>query len=197
MTPRHIGPPPHQDDPYSKLVSPHGVPVDQLVSVLQKEIRRSHVDNAVRAAYEMLITSEAVADHFWHRLKLIAVEDVGMGLPMAPLLVNCLHDNYRTCSGGEKIMMAVHAVRLLATAQKDRTSAEHTDLVIQLVARGEAAVEVPDYALCVHTRAGQEMGRGLMQWWENGAKVNDEFAGADHTYRERLIPICREAEAGS
>jgi replication-associated recombination protein RarA len=194
MTKRRIGPPSHHQDPFSKLTSAHGLPVDQLVSVLQKEIRRSNVDNAVLAAYEMLLTSSHVADHVWHRLKLIAVEDIGMGEPLAPLLINCLHDNYRACEGGEKIMMAIHAVRLLAGAKKNRTSAEHTDLLIHLVAEGEALVEIPDYALCVHTRAGQEMGRGLTEWWDNGAVVNNESATADHRYRERIIEICRQAE---
>jgi replication-associated recombination protein RarA len=168
--------------------------VDQLVSVLQKEIRRSNVDNAVLAAYEMLSTSEEVAEHLWRRLKLIAVEDVGMGLPLAPLLLECLHKNFRAVPGGDT-MMAVHAVRLLATAKKDRTSSEHTDLVATKVERGELLVNVPDYALCVHTKAGQEMGRGLTQWWENGARVNDESETADHSYRDELVEIHRTADA--
>jgi hypothetical protein len=41
------------EDPYSQVVSPHGIPVDDLVAVLQEEIRRSRIDNAVLAAYEM------------------------------------------------------------------------------------------------------------------------------------------------
>src|SRR5450830_999785 len=51
LMPRLYGPGHFTEDPYSHLVSPHGIPVDELVSVLQKEIRRSHVDNAVLAAY--------------------------------------------------------------------------------------------------------------------------------------------------
>ena len=57
MSQRRMGPPPHAEDPYTRLTSPRGIPVDQLVSVLQKEIRRSNTDNAVLAAYEMLTTS--------------------------------------------------------------------------------------------------------------------------------------------
>ena len=94
MTKRLIGPPPHSEDPYTKLTSPRGIPVDQLVSILQKDIRRGNVDNAVLAAYEMLPTSADVAEHLWRRLKLIAVEDVGMGEPRASLLLNCLHENF-------------------------------------------------------------------------------------------------------
>ena len=195
MSEHRMGPRPHTEDPYTRLTSPRGIPVDQLVSVLQKDIRRGHADNAVLAAYEMLTTSPEVAEHMWHRLKVIAVEDVGLGEPLAPVLLNSLHENYRTATGGEQAMMAVHAVRFLAAAKKDRTSSEHTDLVIHQVESGEAVVSVPDYALCVHTRAGQEMGRGLLQWWENGAKVSNELETADHSYRDRLLEICRSSEA--
>jgi len=193
MTSPRIGPPPHSQDPYTKLTSPRGIPVDQLVSVLQKEIRRGHVDNAVLAAYEMLSTSADVAEHLWRRLRIIAVEDVGMGEPLAPLLLNCLHENFRAIPDAAT-MMAVHAVRLLATAKKDRTSGEHADLVAAKVKSGELAVTVPDYALCVHTRAGQEMGRGLTHWWENGAQVRNELPTADHSYRDELIELHRAAE---
>ena len=109
-----------------------------------------------------------------------------------PLLRNCLHNNFRA-SPGRDTMTAVHAVRLLATARKDRTSAEHADLVAAKVERGELVVSVPDYALCVHTRAGQETGRGLTQWWENGALVSNELETADHSYRDELIEIHRAA----
>nr|WP_221375037.1 hypothetical protein [Actinoplanes polyasparticus] len=177
--------------PYSDVVSPRGIPVDQLVSVLQKEIRRSNVDNAVLAAYEMISTSSEVATHLWQRLALIAVEDVGLGEPMAPLLIECLRRNFDATPGGDT-MMAVHAVRYLALARKDRTSSEHADLVVTKVERGELVVNVPDYALCVHTRAGRRMGRGLSQWWANGALVNDESGTADHSYREELIALHRE-----
>ena len=196
MSERRMGPPPHAEDPYTKLTSPRGIPVDQLVSVLQKEIRRGNVDNAVLAAYEMLTTSPEVAEHLWRRLKLIAVEDIGMGEPLAPVLLSSLHENYRAATGGEQAMMAVHAVRFLATTKKDRTSAEHTDLVVQKVESGETAVSVPDYALCVHTRAGQEMGRDLLQWWRNGAAVRNELESADHSYRDQLIDICQAVSGG-
>jgi replication-associated recombination protein RarA len=174
--------------------SPRGIPVDQLVSVLQKEIRRGHVDNAVLAAYEMHSTSAQVAGHLWRRLRTIAVEDVGMGAPLAPVLLRELQADY-DASGGTDWMQVVHAVRYLAMAAKDRTSSEHADYTRVMVEAGKLAVAVPDYALCVHTRTGQEMGRGLLQWWENGARVRDELPSADHAYRDALISLCRQAEA--
>jgi MgsA AAA+ ATPase C terminal len=178
--------PQYTEDPYPRTTSPRGIPVDQLVSVLQKEIRRSHVDNAVLAAYEMHSTSKEVAAHLWRRLRVIAVEDVGMGAPLAPVLLRELQADYDD-SGGTDWMQVVHAVRYLATAPKDRTSSEHADYARTMVEAGKLAVDVPDYALCVHTRAGRQMGRGLLHWWENGAQVRDELPSADHTYRDALI----------
>ena len=192
--PRMYGPGHFTEDPYSRVVSPHGIPVDDLVSVLQKEIRRSHIDNAVLAAYEMFTTSADVAQHLWRRLRVIAVEDVGMGLPLGPVLIDVLHRNFDATPGGDW-MMACHAVRLLAAAPKDRTSSEHAEWAAVKVAAGQALAEVPDYARCVHTRAGQELGRGLMQWWDNGAQVRDELPSADHRYRAELIEIHRRDEA--
>ena len=189
-----MGPPPHTEDPYTRMTSPRGIPVDQLVSVLQKEIRRGNVDNAVLAAYEMHSTSTEVAAHLWRRLRVIAVEDIGMGAPLAPVLLRELQADY-DASGATDWMQVVHAVRYLAAAPKDRTSAEHADYARTMVEAGRLVVTVPDYALCVHTRVGQEMGRGLLQWWENGALVHDESPSADHTYRDELISLCRQAEA--
>ena len=48
----------------------------------------------------------------------------------------------------------------------------------------------PDYAQCVHIRAGQELGRGLMQWWDNGAAVRDELPSADHRDRAYAARGC-------
>src|ERR1700691_6483159 len=88
------------EDPYSQVVSPHGIPVDDLVAVLQKEIRRSCIDNAVLAAYEMFTTSADVAQHLWRRLQVIAVEDVGIGQPAMPVLLPALHRNSDSHPGG-------------------------------------------------------------------------------------------------
>lgn len=85
-------------------------------------------------------------------------------------------------------MMACHADCLLATAPKDRTSSEHADWTATMVDLGQALVEVPDYAHCVHTKSGQQQGRGLMQWWHHGAQVDNEHPDADRTEASFLNP---------
>jgi hypothetical protein len=100
--PRLYGPRHFTEDPYSQLVCPYGIAADDLVSVLQKEIRRGRIDNAVLAAYEMVTTSADVAEHLWRRLRLIAVEDVGMGLPLGPVLIDVLHRNFNATPVGQR-----------------------------------------------------------------------------------------------
>lgn len=68
---------------------------------------------------------------------------IGVGEPLAPVLLKSLYENYRAVTGGEQTMMAVLAVRLLATAKKDGTSAEHTDLVIHKVESGSWSSQCP------------------------------------------------------
>ena len=66
-------------DPWKNITSRNGIPGDELVSALQKSIRRGKEEIAVDVAYEMYITSEQFEDKMWRRLMAMAVEDVGFG----------------------------------------------------------------------------------------------------------------------
>ena len=140
-------------DPWADVKTYHGLPADQVISALQKEIRRGNTENAVLLAYEMVITSPAMEDYLWQRLMVISVEDVGFGEPNAPILLSALYQMVGTFdrSVGERKLFAVHAVRHLCRCQKDRSSDEMASWVKLAVARGEARPDIPDYALDMHT----------------------------------------------
>lgn len=74
-------------DPWSNIQSRNGIPGDELISMLQKSIRRGLEENALAAAYEMYITSPQFHEKMWRRLLAISVEDVGFGNPR--LLSRC------------------------------------------------------------------------------------------------------------
>ena len=76
------------DDPWTVVKTRHGLAADEVISALQKEIRRGHVDNAALLAYEMIGTSAELEDMLWRRLLVISVEDVGWGDLNAPSLVD-------------------------------------------------------------------------------------------------------------
>ena len=52
-------------DPWVDVKTYHGLPADQVISALQKEIRRGNTENAVLLAYEMITTSAAMEDYLW------------------------------------------------------------------------------------------------------------------------------------
>ena len=71
-------------DPWSNIQSRNGIPGDELISMLQKSVRRGLEENALAAAYEMYITSPQFHEKMWRRLLAISVEDVGFGDTHAP-----------------------------------------------------------------------------------------------------------------
>lgn len=69
------------------MVSKHGLAADELISGLQKSIRRSNAENALAISYEMYLTSESLEDYLWKRLLIISVEDIGLAAPKAHLQI--------------------------------------------------------------------------------------------------------------
>lgn len=164
-----------------------GFPVDEVVSSLQKEIRRG---NPYAATFRALDLAESGAINWaWKRLLVIASEDVGPAAPHIPAAIWALHQtnvlmtNKKSPTGKEMkeagTLYLVNAVCLLALAPKSRMAAD-----IGVVARkrwelGER-LEIPDYAKDMHTAAGRAMGRrresrtGLRHWQAESRTMKDE-----------------------
>jgi replication-associated recombination protein RarA len=186
----------HQRDPWVDVRTYHGLPADQVISALQKEIRRGSTENAVLLAYEMIITSPSLEDYLWQRLMVISVEDVGFGEPHAPTMLNALFQMLGAFdrSAGERKLFAVHAVRYLCACQKDRSSDEMVNWVICAVMQGQVKPTIPDYALDMHTAQGQAIGRGRRHFLEEGAKLVPELPDRDLTYRRRIMEMLDKGE---
>lgn len=183
-------------DPWVSVRTYHDLAADQVISALQKEIRRGNTENAVLLAYEMILTSPALEDYLWQRLLVIAVEDVGFGDVNAPVLLHALYQTVRGFdrSVGERKLFAVHAVRYLCACRKDRTSDEMINWVMAAVANGTARPSIPDYALDMHTAAGQALGRDRRYFFEVGAQLHPELPGRDLTYRDRILAMLNSGE---
>jgi replication-associated recombination protein RarA len=184
-----MGPSPPTEDPWVGVETTHGFAADELTSALQKAIRRGELENALTVAYEMYSFSAALEEHLWRRLEVISVEDVGFGRIDAPVVVETLYRMHLRVPRprGDRFLFAAHAVRLLATSVKDRTSDELANWAALSVERGERLPEVPDVALDMHTRRGRELGRGLSHFLREGALVANELPGRELTYREWLL----------
>lgn len=181
-------------DPWQDVTTFNGFPADHVISALQKEIRRGNTENAALLAYEMVLTSPAMEDYLWQRLMIISVEDIGFGAPQAPVLINALVQMLARFdrSVAERKLFAVHAVRYLCQAQKDRSSDEMINWMIHGVAAGTLRPTIPDYALDMHTGDGQKMGRGRAHFWAEGAKVAPELPNRDKTFYQRLDKLLED-----
>jgi hypothetical protein len=183
--------PSFEEDPWTRVQSLHGIPVDELRSALQKSIRRGLLENAMLVGYELYKTGPEAERLLWERLRIIAVEDVGFGRIDAPVLVDSLHHMHGEFPWptGDRFLFAAHAIRVLATSPKDRTTDELAGWIVHQVDVEGVTPEVPDVALDVHTRRGQLMGRGLVHFLTEGAKVANEIPDRDLTYRRRLLAL--------
>ncbi len=183
-------------DPWAQVRTRHDFAADEIISALQKEIRRGNEENAALIAYEMVTTSPELDAYLWRRLEVISVEDIGFGDPWAPVVVAQLHQ-IRTSLGPEareRILLAIHAVRFLCSRQKDRSSDEMVMWIKRAVESGERLPEIPDYALDMHTLRGQEMGRDIHHFLSEAARLDPEMPDREKTYRERLIVLLSERD---
>ena len=185
-------PVPHQQDPWTKVRTLNDLPADEVISSLQKEIRRGHTENAALLACEMLLTSPELEAMLWFRLQVISVEDIGCGNVNAPVLINTLYEMHQRIPRphGDRYLMALHGVRILCTSEKERSSDDLKNWALQTVESGQAPT-IPDYALDMHTRRGQEMGRDLLHFLTEASKVAPEMAERDRTYLDRLIEMAK------
>ena len=174
-------------DLWSRTTSAHGYAVDELRSVLQKSIRRGLLEEAMLAGYELFASGAETAEMLWRRLEIIATEDVGFGVPEGPAIVEALYQQQKRMEdGGDRWMYAAHAIRLLATARKDRLTMELAGWAREVLTRGERRIEVEDYHLDMHTRRGVAMGRGSEQWWREGARLDNQIEGVPTKYGDYL-----------
>lgn len=174
-------------DPWQKVKTVNNLAADEVISALQKEIRRGHTENACLLAYELLQTSSELEQKLWQRLLVISVEDVGLGNQLAAVLVNALFQMHLIFRFGEgdRALFAIHAVRILSESEKDRSS----DELLCWIKMTDARPEIPEYALDMHTRQGQDLGRGFEHFILEAAKVVPEKSDRNTHYRELLIKI--------
>ena len=183
-------------DPWVDVKTFNGFQADHVISALQKEIRRGNTENAALLAYEMIITSPALEDYLWHRLKVISVEDIGFGELLAPVLVQSLFEMCSPCGRGvgERKLYAIHAVRYLCMCKKDRSSDEMINWINHARKLGDLLPVVPDYALDMHTAEGQKKGRGRRHFFEEASRTHPEVSDRDRTYLDRIMKMLDAAE---
>lgn len=179
-------------DPWSKITTRNGYAGDEVISALQKSIRRGLEEQACMFAYELYVSSPQLEEKLWRRLLTISVEDIGMGNPMAAIMVNNLYRMSREFeyADGDRPIYFIHAIRYMCQCEKDRSSDLLKNICIKSFAMGQFP-EVPDYALDKHTQRGQAMGRDSFHFLNEASKVIPQKE-IDNDYKERYAKILEE-----
>lgn len=167
---------------FEQAVTVHGYRLDEVVSSLQKEIRRGNADEAMFYAVEM--NRSGYGAYCWRRLFVIAAEDVGIGDPMAAVKVAALWTmakelQSRTGQGTQAEKQSrewdgeclLEAVWVLAKAEKSREIADADSLIWIRQDRGDL-LEIASYSLDNHTDRGRRMGRTEEFFQREGRKIH-------------------------
>lgn len=170
----------------------NGFATDEIVSCLQKAIRRAMVEEACEYAYELYVSGPIFLEKVWRRLLTISVEDIGFGNPDAAIQIHTLNEMRKSFpyDDGDQPMYFIHAIRILCLSTKDRSSDFLKNIIIKSAAMGKKP-EIMDLALDKHTRRGQEMGRGSKHFFEEACLVFPQLE-IDNDYRERYGKVLDE-----
>lgn len=154
-----------------RLFTRGGIPMDECASALQKSIRRGKVFDSVFFAMEL---ATKFHEYVWFRLETIAHEDVGLANPMAIVVVETCKRQYLEYrkKGKDMSLALVNAAAYLAMSQKTRMSDYLYN--IMTIQAPETDIQVPDYALDMHTARGKQAGRGLDHFIKVAAIIENE-----------------------
>lgn len=179
-------------DPWARTKTRNGLNGDEVISALQKSIRRGKERDACEFAYEMYITSPQFEEKLWRRLLAISVEDIGMGNTNAPIFINALNQMRKEFQYNEadRAMFFVHAIRYLCQSEKDRSSDLLKNIVIKNFAMGYVP-EIPDIAFDKHTTRGKRMGRGS-EHFLNEASIVIPQKKVDNHYKEEYAELLKK-----
>jgi replication-associated recombination protein RarA len=168
----------HADAFKPPFITSNGYNGYQVTSAMQKCIRRGLERDALYWAIELWESCNQVGrEYIWHRLRVIASEDIGLAESNACVQVSTLYANF-TRRPNERIFLW-HAVLLLARAPKSRI-VDHAGIAVKDdVLNGEQR-EIASYAKDNH--AG-----GQMNWDESFRLENCALPDG---YEEDARKIC-------
>lgn len=178
-----------------------GYYLDEVVSALQKEIRRGKVYESVYWAREMI--RSGYCKYLWRRLFVIASEDIGLADPGVVVLAQSLYQNWLVVTqtkspdkdnADRASLIQIHATMALARALKNREVAD-ANIAAQVRYERQDRLPVPDYAKDQHTAVGRSMGRrgraGEIYFHQVGRVIHPDTPVDGDPYKKELWKLLK------
>lgn len=172
---------------FSSLKTIGNYPADQVISALQKEIRRGNFEDACFWGLELLESDELFIEKFWERILVISVEDTAEHIVVS--IVTDLKNNYYDLKNSKKVDQTINglkAIKILCDAKKDRIVNEIYDY-LRFKRKEGLKKEIPVYAIDKHTKLGKEQGKDYKHFLKIAAKINNTIENKDDKYYKELL----------
>ena len=150
----------------------NGYPLDEVISTIQKAVRKQDERVAMYFALELIPKFES---YLWRRLITIAHEDIGIANLQVVMFTMENEKQYLRArqdgkSGTARLILA-NTILSLSRSPKSRIADEFQCAVLQDKLHESKPMPIPDYGLDKHTRRGKSMGRGVQHWLEDGCEL--------------------------
>lgn len=173
-----------------------GYSLFEVASALQKSIRRGHEKEALYWGWELELSN--YGKYFWKRMVIVAVEDIGPATQDAHLHIlgyQKAYEDLKKRKAHEISLMIAAAVVYLCRCEKSRLyDWAHCWMVDT---HNHHNLEIPDYALDIHTRRGKQRGKTINDFFETGCKITPHQPAEDEeAYMEAMRELyCETTKA--
>lgn len=164
--------------------------LDEVVSALQKEIRRG---NELMASYW---TFELNESGFWRycfrRFQTICGEDIGLANPEAMILVSSTYSSLLAQDKVKKVIQVDNnIIGFIASYLARSPKSRHIDFLGGVILKKKEQgwkPEIPTYAIDQHTDRGRALGKGDYDFFKEGSLIKNKklIKGEDTVKRECL-----------
>ena len=191
---KHSRPYPEEEKEEFEAKTISGYPLDEVVSALQKAIRRGQMEMAVFWMYELY--QGGFCKYLFRRLMTIAIEDCGAANPGVTILVNSCYQmakntvemspniNWKNVTEFYPLMAVWHLVK----SQKSREVDNVGEVVLAKRKQGWLP-KVPDEALDQHTKRGRQMGKKDRDFYTDGWLVANEKVIDGNKYKKMVLEM--------
>lgn len=184
----------------------HGFNDDEVVSALQKQIRRGIEDDALYWAIELSNNGEHKSgfSRLRNRLWVILYEDIGLGDPETVLQVSIairdMEKLWKNKNPGWKTILS-YIILKMCRAKKSRITDNFrtvVDYIWNEKKPEEMDIEIPDYAVDMHTSQGNLMGRtkgslkGIEHFLKEGGKLENVNTELEDIYKKQAHHILKK-----